>query len=93
MTGTITSNYNNTYSEHPGWVRAIAAGGVDHVTPAGISWGDGTHFTQPPPPVPEDGSQAPQPQNGAHNGPTTDPGNGAAAPGPAGQSSRALRGV
>lgn len=51
-------NYNNSISANAtvpfgSWEHHVdgAAGGVAYVTPTGISWGDGTHFVQPPPPV------------------------------------------
>lgn len=53
------TNYNNslenTFGEvlprNTGSPMPHAAGNVAHVTPDGISWGDGTHFTQGAPPI------------------------------------------
>jgi hypothetical protein len=51
----MPTNYNNSIEATAGTVlprntgtpQDRAAGGVAHVTPTGIAWGDGTHFVQP----------------------------------------------
>ena len=51
----MPTNYNNSIEatagtelpRNTGTPQDRAAGGVAHVTPTGIAWGDGTHFVQP----------------------------------------------